>query len=192
MILPGSSLILRKVVTKIISPALQSQPCGVDLTLKKIFTWTSAGTVDFDNSGRKAASTTELPFTLPLSQVSTSDQKLKDHVASESLQPRANILGFINLPRGYYLVEFNEVVDVPLDTMGQIFGRSSLFRSGALVNAGVMDSGYRGTVGALLQVANPAGLRLYQNARLAQIVFHLMTEPVEGYKGIYQGKGGMG
>lgn len=35
----------------------------------------------------------------------------------------------VMLKSGSYLVEFNETVDVPLDLMGQIFVRSSLFRS---------------------------------------------------------------
>ena len=35
------------------------------------------------------------------------------------------------LKMGSYMVDFNEVVDVPLDLMGQVFVRSSLFRSGA-------------------------------------------------------------
>lgn len=34
--------------------------------------------------------------------------------------------------------------------MGQLFVRSSLFRSGALVSAGVMDAGYQGAIGLLL------------------------------------------
>lgn len=91
------------------------------------------------------------------------------------------------LKRGAYLVEVNEMVDVPLDLMGQIFVRSSLFRSGALLSAGVMDSGYQGAVGAMLQVVNPQGLILFRDARLAQLVFHQMSEPVEGYSGRYQG-----
>jgi dUTP pyrophosphatase len=62
-----------------------------------------------------------------------------------------------------------------------------LFRAGALVSAGLMDSGYHGAVGGMLQVVNPHGLRLYRDARLAQIVFHQMSEPVEGYQGQYQG-----
>lgn len=49
------------------------------------------------------------------------------------------------------LSESNETVDVPL-VMSQIFARSALFRLGALMSAGVMDSGYKGVVGALLQV----------------------------------------
>jgi dUTP pyrophosphatase len=94
----------------------------------------------------------------------------------------------VQLDPGAYLVEFNETVAVPHDLMGQLFVRSSLFRSGALLSAGAMDSGYHGAVGALLQVLNPYGLRLYRGARLAQIVFHEMSEPVEGYSGVYQGR----
>ncbi|KAL1621400.1 hypothetical protein SLS56_009179 [Neofusicoccum ribis] len=162
MILPGRSLISRKIVSGVASTPLQAQPCGVDLTLKRVLTWTSAGTVDFDNRLRQPAS-------------------------AEALPTPADTKAGIHLPHGSYLVEFNETVAVPLDAMGQIFVRSSLFRSGALLSAGVMDSGYKGAVGALLQVVNPFGLRLHDNARLAQLVFHQMSEPVEGYSGVYQG-----
>lgn len=48
------------------------------------------------------------------------------------------------LESGAYLVEFNETVDVPLDLMGQIFVRSSLFRSGALLSAGGWIVGTKG------------------------------------------------
>ena len=41
----------------------------------------------------------------------------------------------------------------------------------------------------MLQVVNPHGLRLFRDARLAQIVFHQMSEAVEGYEGVYQGAG---
>ncbi|KAK2855660.1 hypothetical protein FQN49_004967 [Arthroderma sp. PD_2] len=176
MILPGHSLVARKIINGLISPSLQIQPCGVDLTLKKVLTWTSAGAVDLDNSQRQAASTKEIAF------VSTETPALSDTAETS----KANH-GAVHLPQGSYLVEFNETVSVPLDVMGQLFVRSSLFRSGALMNAGVMDSGYNGSVGALLQVLNPSGLRLYKNARLAQFVFHQMSEPVDGYKGVYQG-----
>lgn len=87
-----------------------------------------------------------------------------------------------------YFVDSNDSVDVPLDLMGQIFVRSSLSRSGALLSAGVMDSGYKGAVGAMLQVVNPHGFISYRDARLAQMVFHQMSEPVLGYSGTYQGQ----
>ncbi|KAF2109588.1 dUTP diphosphatase [Lophiotrema nucula] len=81
---------------------------------------------------------------------------------------------YIDVSCGFYLVEFNELVSMPLDLMGQILVRSSLFRSGVLIHAGVMDSGYKGAIGAMLQ--------------LAQKVFHQMSEPVEGYSGVYHGR----
>jgi dUTP pyrophosphatase len=180
MILPGCAL-LHKIVRNIRSPPTQCQPCGIDLTLKRILNFASPGSIDFSNNRRKTASTEELPFR-PCAENSTSS------TSSPSPDPESE---FVDLPFGVYLVEFNETVDVPLDLMGQIFVRSSLVRSGALVHAGVMDSGYYGAVGALLQVMNPHGLRLFKDARIAQLVFHQMSEKTEGYKGVYQGSVGM-
>lgn len=170
MILPGPKLVFQKIIQNVRSTKLQVQPCGVDLTLKRILIWKSAGEVDFDNSRRNNAETDALPF-----QPDQSPEKTPGS-------------SFIDLAQGSYLIEFNETVNVPLDVMGQIFVRSSLFRSGALVNAGVMDSGYIGAVGCMLQVVNPRGLRVWRDARLAQMVFHQMSEPTEGYSGTYQGR----
>jgi dUTP pyrophosphatase len=168
MIIPGRALLTRAIIRNVPNPALQVQPCGVDLTLKRVLTWTSPGTIDLENQRRQTASTNEIPF--PASSTTSPEER------------------FLDLAQGSYLVEFNETVSVPLDLMGQIFVRSSLFRSGVLLTAGVMDSGYVGAVGALMQVLNPAGLRVYPSARLAQFVFHQMSEEVEGYAGVYQGR----
>jgi dUTP pyrophosphatase len=173
MIIPGRAAVLQKIIGNLRSADIQVQPCGVDLTLKRMLVWKSSGVVDFDNTCRKIAETDALPF-----QPDTTVEKPSG-------------LSFVDLPLCSYLVEFNETVDMPLDVMGQIFVRSSLFRSGALLNAGVIDSGYKGTVGALLQVVNPQGLRLWKDARLAQMVFHRMSEPTKGYNGIYQGREAM-
>lgn len=54
------------------------------------------------------------------------------------------------------------------------------------INAGVVDAGYEGAMGALMEVKNPSGIVLYRNAKLAQIVFEEMGSAVEGYSGIYQ------
>ena len=171
MIIPGRAAV--KLVQNLRAVDLQVQPCGIDLTLKRLLVWKSSGEVDLDNSRRKNAKTDVLPF-----KSDTTVEKLSD-------------MEFVDLTLGSYLVEFNETVNMPLDVMGEIFVRSSLFRSGALLNAGVMDSGYEGVVGALLQVVNPMGLRLWRNARLGQLVFHQMREATEGYNGIYQGQEAM-
>ena len=193
MILPGKSLI-PKIISNVLSFKVQAQLCGVDLTLKRVLIWTSPGVIDFDNIKRVTASTGEMPFAsehrgksvvqshIPRAHTSISASMFETPNQINETHDTKSLL----LPKGSYLVEFNEHVAVPLDLMGQIFVRSSLFRSGALISAGVMDAGYEGAVGAMLQVVNPLGLRLYRDARLAQIVFHRMSEPVEGYDGMYQ------
>lgn len=125
MILPGRIVLARRIVQGLLSSKDQAQPCGIDLSLKRLMRWTSEGVIDFDNQRRKTAETAEIPF----------DTFQKLHVDS-----------------GSYLIEFNETVDTPLDVMGEIFVRSSLFRSGALVTAGVMDSGYAGAIGTWVSV----------------------------------------
>ncbi|KAI4133778.1 MAG: hypothetical protein LQ341_006134 [Variospora aurantia] len=191
MLLPGR-LAVPRIIKKVRSAKVQVQSCGVDLTLKRVKTWTSPGIIDFDNDLRLTASAVELPFIKHQGQfkkllakdvtaMSMTPSSLKKHMAAE--------LDSVMLETGSYLVEFNETVDMPLDLMGQVFVRSSLFRSGALLSAGAMDSGYEGAVGAMLQVVNPHGLLLFKDARLAQMIFHQMSERVEGYSGVYQGSG---
>lgn len=160
MILSGISILRREIVGSLRSVTQQLQPCGVDLSLRRVLTWTSPAMIDFDNSRRQAADTTERGF------MSTTDT--------------------VKLSAGAYLVEFNETVKIPLDCMGQVFVRSSLWRSGAVLTAGVVDAGYEGALGALLDVRNPAGIVLCKNAKLGQIVLHRLEEKVTGYGGIYQ------
>jgi dUTP pyrophosphatase len=160
MILSGREIVTRLLVRKLRHVAQQQQPCGVDLTLRQISEWSSAATIDFDNTNRQAAKTSSLPF----------DQTSQAIV----LQP------------GAYLVDFNETVQVPRNCMASVFPRSSLWRSGVGIAAGVVDAGYEGAMGALMEVKNPNGVVLYKDAKLAQIVFEELGEAVEGYNGIYQ------
>ena len=171
MSIPGKCL--SQIIHGTVDEDLQTQPCGVDLTLKQVWKPTTAGCLDFDNSQRKAASTAVLLF-----------EPSADH-------PNDPKFDFIHLDRGVYLVEFNETVAVPQDKMGQLFPRSSLWRSCAMITAGVVDSGYSGCLGAQLVVNNPYGLKVVRNARLAQIVFVQMTDMVDGYSGVYQGSATM-
>lgn len=187
MIIPGRVAHARNVVTQLLSVNRQMQPCGIDLTLKRIMCWSSAGAIDFDNTQRRTAETVDMPFqrTKEIGRATSGVSKSGESKKQGTEGTDAN---YVDVSCGSYLVEFNELVDMPLDLMGQIMVRSSLFRSGALINAGVMDSGYNGAVGAMLQVVNPHGLRLYKDAKLAQIVFHQMSESVKGYSGVYQGQ----
>jgi dUTP pyrophosphatase len=110
MILRGCAL-LSKIVRNIRSPPTPCQPCGIDLTLKRILNFTSPGSIDFSSTQRKTASMEEL-FFHPCAENSTSS------TSSPSPDPESlSEVGFVELPSGFYLVEFNETVDVPLDLM---------------------------------------------------------------------------
>jgi dUTP pyrophosphatase len=159
MIIPGATLVKRNLVRGVLANS-QVQPCGIDLSLRRVLRWKSAATIDFDNTRRKSAETAEVPF----------DEKTTSLV----------------LTCGAYLVEFNETVHIPLDAMGQLFVRSSLWRSGVTLSAGLVDAGYEGAMGGLLDVRNPFGIILIKNAKLGQITMHSLPEKVTGYDGIYQ------
>ncbi|KAI7160967.1 hypothetical protein KC349_g3207 [Hortaea werneckii] len=159
MILSGAQIVARKLVTNLRLTSQQQQPCGVDVTLRHVSHWKSAATIEFDNSYREAAETAALCFN-----------------ASDSM----------HLAPGSYLVDFNELASIPRNCMASVLPRSSLWRSGIGVHAGVIDAGYEGALGAMLDVRNPHGTTLYRNARLAQLVFEEMGEYVDGCNGIYQ------
>jgi dUTP pyrophosphatase len=160
MIVGGIDIVSRQIVRNLLNASHQQQPCGVDLTLRCISKWTTPATIDFDNTHRHAARTSVIPFCSRTNTV--------------TLQP------------GAYLVDFNETVKIPTNCMGSVFPRSSLWRSGVGVQAGVVDAGYEGAMGALLEVKNPCGVILYRDAKLAQLVLEQMEREVVGYNGVYQ------
>ncbi|KAL7958995.1 dUTPase-like protein [Trichoderma compactum] len=54
---------------------------------------------------------------------------------------------------------------------------------------GVVDAGYEGALGALLDIKNLSGIVLRENVKLGQIVMHQPEEKVAGNRGIYQFSG---
>ena len=54
------------------------------------------------------------------------------------------------------------------------------------IAAGVIEAGYKGVLGALMEVKNPHAVVLRHNAKLAQIVFEELGETAVGYSGVYQ------
>jgi dUTP pyrophosphatase len=140
----------------------QIQPAGIDLTLAAIHSFDGMGILDLDNSKRK----------LPLTQ--------QIHWGAEES---------VSLEPGTYKIIFNEIVSIPKDCAAIARPRSSLLRCGATVNTAVWDPGYRGRSEALLVVSNPAGVRLYKDAKLIQLVFlRLEQEADKIYSGVYQGE----
>jgi dUTP pyrophosphatase len=150
----------RGVVREMIDPEVQVQICGVDLSLRSVERFVTAGAVDYDNKERQVSETEEVPF---------------------------DEAGWVCLEAGCYLVTFNEAVSMPKTITALARPRSSLLRSGATVETALWDPGYRGRSQSLLVVHNPFGLMLKRNARLIQLAFYRLSAIAEkGYGGAYQ------
>ncbi len=145
----------------------QLTPNGFDLTAARIYEFLGPGAVDFSNKERKLPECREL---FPQKE-SQSDE-----------------FGWWSLSLGIYKVVSNETVKLPLDLIGVAYPRSSLLRMGAFTQTGAWDAGFEGLSEFLLVVQNPRGMRLKQNARVAQLLFTRITETETGYNGIYQKK----
>jgi len=170
-ILTGQQILEQGIVSELIDPVKQVQPCGVDLTVSKIEMYKGRGTIDFDNSQRS------LPR---LEEAGKIRQTWEISKKSESWQ----------LPTGCYLITFNEVVSVPSDCMGIARPRSSLLRMGATMETSVWDPGYKGRSQCMLVVHNTQGIQIFPNAKLLQIVFMKLNKESEVlYNGAYQGEG---
>ncbi len=161
MPLPKHKLIERNVVEGYIGDE-QFQPAGVDLTVAKVFRFTSNGRIDYDNSERKLSDVEEIVF----------DEN-----------------GYVHLPKGTYKVQYREIVSIPKDVVAWILPRSSLLRCGVSIESAVWDPGYRGRGEGLLIVYNEHGFMLKNNGKIGQMVFlPLVEEARETYSGKYQGE----
>jgi len=130
--------------------------------LREVRKFTSGGYIDFNNSKRRIAESSLLPF----------DEN-----------------GTLKLEKGSYLLVFNEYLKLPLDIAAIAKPRSSLLRNGATVETAVWDPGYEGRGRALLIVYNEHGLILERNARVVQLVFVKVASPGLEYAGMYKGEG---
>ncbi len=138
--------------------AAQVQPNGIDVTVRDVARYMSAGAADFSNAKRVVPETELLAF--------------RD--------------GSLFLEPGPYLVTFNEVVHIPKDVAAVGRTRSSLLRGGVALHTAVWDAGYEGRSQSLATVYNPHGFTLHKDARIMQLVFFRLEQPVEqGYIGTY-------
>ena len=146
---------------------IQLTPNGFDLTVANIFQFNTFGALDFSNKERKVPEGKEI---LP-----------------KKKNPKDKF-GWWQLKNGAYKIRTNETINLPCDLIALAFSRTSLLRMGGFTQHGVWDAGFRGKSEFILVVDNPKGIKIKQNARIAQIVFMKIKEVVQGYKGIYQNK----
>jgi dUTP pyrophosphatase len=171
-VLTGTQIRDQGIVTELIDPSKQVQPCGIDLTVARIEMYKGRGTIDFDNSKRL------LPRLEEAGKIRQNWQKIDKATENWQLSP------------GCYLITFNEVVSVPSDCMGIARPRSSLLRMGVTMETSVWDPGYKGRSQCMLVVHNTSGIQIFPNAKLLQIVFLKLNKEAEKlYSGIYQKEG---
>lgn len=92
----------------------------------------------------------------------------------------------ILLPKEFCIASTVERFDMPKDVMGVVHDKSTLARNGLSVFNTVIEPGWNGWL--TLELVNHGSELLWLDAGqpIAQVVFHRLDEPVEGYAGKYQ------
>jgi len=94
-------------------------------------------------------------------------------------------------PGGLVLSSTIEHFHIPTQVTGTCVGKSTLARSGLLVNVTPLEPGWHGHLVVELTNGTNLPLRVYAGEGIAQIVFHLLDRSVEGYQGVYQAQRGI-
>ena len=136
----------------------QIQQAGVDLTVGKIYELTGNGALDFDNTKRLLCSYSEIP--------------LKGE--------------FWELETGVYHCAMNERISIPLDLCGLLLPRSSALACGMEIHSALWDPGYEGR--SFIHTVVTKKVRIYRNARIAQMVFLPVLGEATAYSGKYLGE----
>ena len=90
------------------------------------------------------------------------------------------------LEKGVYSVTFNEGIKVPADAAAKITHRSSLYRTGTIIESPWWDPGfYCDQMNTTMIVSSVIIIEM--NARIGQIAFWLVNEVGDQYDGQFQG-----
>ena len=93
-------------------------------------------------------------------------------------------------PKSFILAKTMEYIEIPLDHVAFVEGRSSIGRLGLFIqNAGWIDPGFKGTITLELFNACNVPIKLESGRRICQLVFVTMDKKLEvGYQGKYLGQ----
>lgn len=138
---------------------------GVDLSVFKIEVVLKGGSVLKDKTIIDKENYEELPL-----------ERMKDN-------PMIN--GWYLQP-GVYSCTFNEGIKVPNNAQAKITHRSSIYRMGNIIESPWWDAGFHCDNMNSTLIVNTE-MFVEQNARLAQVIFHEMTETKDLYNGQWQG-----
>lgn len=90
-------------------------------------------------------------------------------------------------PGEYYLVKIMEEIELDPDMVGFFHPRSTLFRSGVVLQTGVQPPGYKGCPTFGIYVAGKYPFRLEMGARVAHINILRIDGGSTNYRGQWQG-----
>ncbi len=89
-------------------------------------------------------------------------------------------------PNSAYVMKTVEKVNIPQNLLGLIFPRSTLYRSGIVLRAGVADPGYKGELSfGLFNFGKTFELEM--GSRVAHILFFEVRGKTKSYRGQWQG-----
>ncbi len=145
-------------VQGMLDPEVQVQPAGIDLTLAKVFELEGEGIIDFSNERRK----------LP---------KYKEIVPKD---------GYWMLEKGTYNATMNEYIKLPNNIAAIVLPRSSALVCGIEAHSALWDPGYEGR--GFLHFTITRDVKIYENARIVQMVFFKVSGETEGYNGMFKGE----
>ena len=93
-------------------------------------------------------------------------------------------------PKSFILAKTMEYIEIPLDHVAFVEGRSSIGRLGLFIqNAGWIDPGFKGTITLELFNACNVPIKLESGRRICQLVFMTMDRKLDkGYNGKYLGQ----
>lgn len=157
----------RIVISHISDPKTQIGRCSVDIRLSNEFIITKETQIDVLDVAER--------------------EDLKKNIMQ--YQERIRISygeAFILHPKEFVLGASLEYISLPLDIMAYVVGRSSWGRLGLVIaTATLIDPGFKGVITLELANIGKIPLKLYQGLRIAQLVFHKLSSPTEGYSGGY-------
>jgi deoxycytidine triphosphate deaminase len=90
-------------------------------------------------------------------------------------------------PGEYYLVKTIESVDIPLDMLADCRTRTSLFRAGLALFAGVGSPGYQGQLVFGLSNLGLLPVTIQMGARICSLLFYRLEETGIAYRGQHKG-----
>lgn len=147
-----------KLVQNMVNPEVQVQQSGVDLTVAKVFVLEGEGVLDFTNEKRKLPEYKEVP-------------RKED---------------YWNLEPGVYHIAFNEKIVLPKNVAALLMPRSSALVCGAVQHSALWDPGYEGRSFFHIEISRP--VKIYENARIGQMIFFKLDKETEAYNGIFKGE----